>query len=131
MFRIYFKFTGFVVDFLFIVTPIVGVCNCSVFCCTLVYVNSSIAIILMGKRELVAVLNLSSWCLVVVGWLLLPVPWSCLQFVIVVFSDHSHLLFLTHNVNKCTQAGAFAECKLYYLMTLYFRLKYQNFILHI
>ena len=27
---------GFVVvDFLFIVTPIVGVCNCSMFCCTL------------------------------------------------------------------------------------------------
>ena len=24
-----------VVDFLFIVTPIVGVCNCSMFCCTL------------------------------------------------------------------------------------------------
>ena len=34
------------------------------FCCTLLYVHSSIAIILMGKRELVALLNLSSWCLV-------------------------------------------------------------------
>ena len=45
------------VDFLFIVTPIVGVCNCSMFCCTLLYVHSSIAIILMGKRELVALLN--------------------------------------------------------------------------
>ena len=55
-----------VVDFLFIVTPIVGVCNCSMFCCTLLYVNSSIAIILMGMRELVALLNLSSWCLAMV-----------------------------------------------------------------
>ena len=55
-----------VVDFLFIVTPIVGVCNCSMFCCTLLYVHSSIAIILMGKRELIALLNLSSWCLVMV-----------------------------------------------------------------
>ena len=45
-----------VVDFLFIVTPIVGVCNCSMFCCTLLCVRSSIAIILMGKRELVALL---------------------------------------------------------------------------
>ena len=36
------------------------------FCCTLLYVHSSIAIILMGKRELVALLNLSSWCLVMV-----------------------------------------------------------------
>ena len=70
-----------------------GVCNCSMFCCTLLYVHSSIAIILMGKRELVALLNLSSWCLVVVGPLFLAVPRGCLQFVIVVFPDHSHLLF--------------------------------------
>ena len=36
------------------------------FCCTLLYVHSGIAIILMGKRELFALLKLSSWCLVVV-----------------------------------------------------------------
>ena len=83
-----------VVDFLFIVTPIVGVCNCSMFCCTLLYVHSSIAIILMGKRELSALLNLSSWCLVMVERLFLAVPRGCLQFVIVVFPDHTHLLFL-------------------------------------
>ena len=47
----------------------------------------------MGKRELVALLNLSSWCLVMVEWLFLAVPWGCLRFVIVVFSDHTHLLF--------------------------------------
>ena len=40
----------------------------------------------MGKREWVALLNLSSWCL--------AVPGGCLQFVIVVFPDHTHLLFL-------------------------------------
>ena len=74
-------------------TPIVRVCNCSMFCCTLLYVHSSIAIILMGKRELVALLNLSSWCLVIVEWLFLAVPWGCLRFVIVVFPDHHHLLF--------------------------------------
>ena len=79
-----------VVEFLFIVTPIVGVCKCSMFCCTLLYVHSSIAIILMGKRELVALLNLSSWCLLVVEWLFLAVPWGCLWFVIVVFPDHTH-----------------------------------------
>ena len=86
--------TRFVVDFLFIVTPIVGVCNCSMFCCTLLYVHSSIAIILVGKRELIALLNLSSWCLVMVERLFLAVPQGCLQFVIVVFPDHTHLLFL-------------------------------------
>ena len=52
-----------VVDFLFIVTSIVGVCNCSMFCDALLFVHSSIAIILMGKGELVALLNLPSWCL--------------------------------------------------------------------
>ena len=67
-----------------------GVCNCSMFCCTLLYVHSSIAIILMGKRELVALLNLSSWCLMMVKWL----PWGCLRFMNVVFPDHTHLLFL-------------------------------------
>ena len=72
-----------------------GVCNCSMFCCcTLLYVHSSIAIILMGKRELIALLNLSSWCLVMVERLFLTVPRGCLQFVIVVFPDHTHLLFL-------------------------------------
>ena len=64
------------------------------FCCTLLYFHSSIAIILMGKRELVALLNLSSWCIVMVERLFLAVPWGCLRFVIVVFPDHTHLLFL-------------------------------------
>ena len=64
------------------------------FCCTLLYVHFSIAIILMGKRELIALLNLSSWCLVMVERLFLTVPRGCLQFVIVVFPDHTHLLFL-------------------------------------
>ena len=63
-------------------------------CCTLLYVHSSIAIILMRKRELIALLNLSSWCLVIVERLFLAVPRGCLQFVIVVFPDHTHLLFL-------------------------------------
>ena len=74
-----------------------GICNCSMFCCTLLYVHFSIAIILMGKRELIALLNLSSWCLVMVERLFLTVPLGCLQFVIVVFPDHTHLLFLGEN----------------------------------
>ena len=69
---------------------IVGVCNCSMFWCTLLYVHSSFAIILMGKRELVALLSLSSWCLMVVVWHFLAMPCVCLQFVIVVFPDHTH-----------------------------------------
>ena len=47
----------------------------------------------MGKRELVALLDLSSWCLVMVERFFLAVPWGCLRFVIVVFPDHTHLPF--------------------------------------
>ena len=39
-----------------IVTPIVGFCGCSMFCCALLYVHSSFTIISMGKRELIALL---------------------------------------------------------------------------
>ena len=68
------------------------------FCCALLDVHSSIAIILIGKRELVALLNLSSWCLMMVGRLFLGVvTWGCLRFVIVVFPNHTHLLFLYLN----------------------------------
>ena len=66
-----------------------GVSYCSMFCCMFLYVHSSIAIILMGKRELVALLNLFSWCLVIVERLFLAVPRGCLRFVIVVFPDHT------------------------------------------
>ena len=83
-----------------------GVCGCSMFCCTLLYVHSSIAIILMGKRELIAILNLSSWCLVMVGRLFLAVPRGCLQFVIVVFPDHTHLLF---SISKVWPFNEFIE----------------------
>ena len=47
----------------------------------------------MGKRELVALLSLSSLCLVIAVRLFIAVPWACLQFVIVVFFNHTHLLF--------------------------------------
>ena len=89
-----------------------GVCNCSMFCCTLLYVHSSIAIILMGKRELVALLNLSSWCLVMVERLFLAVPRGCLQFVIVVFPDHTHLLLLMTIVQEPTYIIQNTETKL-------------------
>ena len=63
------------------------------FCCALLYVHSSFAIIFMGKRELVVLFNLSSLCLVMVERLFLGVPRGCLRFVIVVFPDHTHYFF--------------------------------------
>ena len=76
-------------------------------CCSLLYVYSNIAIILIGKRELVALLSLSSWCLVIM-WLFLAVPYVCLQFVIVVFPDHTHLLFCTYTGTSEYSMLAFA-----------------------
>ena len=63
------------------------------FCCTLLHVHSSFAIILMGKIGLVTLLSVSSWCFVMVMWLFLAVPWVCLWSVSVVFPDNTHLLF--------------------------------------
>ena len=64
----------------------------------LIISNFSLAIIFMGKRGLVALLSLSSWCLVIVVWLFLTVPWVCLQFVIVVFPDHTYYFFMKNSI---------------------------------
>ena len=63
---------------------------CSMFRCALLCVHSSFAIILMGKRKLDALLFLSFRCLVIIVWLFLMMPRVCLQFVIVIFPDHTH-----------------------------------------
>ena len=78
-----------------------GASNYSMFCFTLLYVHSSFSIILMGKREQVALLSLSSWCLLMVVWLFLMVPWGCLRFVIVVFPDHTHYFCAFMYVSLC------------------------------
>ena len=74
---------GFVViDMLLSVAPIVVFCVCSIFCCSLHCVLS--AIILIGKKELIALLHFFFFA-------------SCdcyLQCVIVVFPDPTQLLFL-------------------------------------
>ena len=57
----------------------------------LLCVHSDFAITLMGKRELVALLCLSYWCLVVVVWLFLTMSRVSMQFVIMLFPDHTHL----------------------------------------
>ena len=59
----------------------------------LLYVLSSFAIILTRKREQVGLLLLSFGCLVTVNVLklFLTEPWIGLQFVILVFPDHTHL----------------------------------------
>ena len=42
-----------------------------------------------------------------VEWLFLAVPWGCLRFVIVVFTDHTHFLYLICILTfKCVILGA-------------------------
>ena len=90
-------------------TPIHVLCNCyaKIFCGLNVFQSFLVQCVvvkilfvwMMPSHShkvtlLIALLNLSSWCLVMVERLFLAVPRGCLQFVIVVFPDHTHLLFL-------------------------------------
>ena len=72
---------------------ILGVCVWSLFCYSAISFFTSFAIILMGKRELVVLLELSSWCIVTVSVLWLfpahdAVGWStvfdCVCFLLLV-----------------------------------------------
>ena len=67
----------------------------SLFCCTLLCVHSSFAIIIKRKRKLVALLLLSYRCIVTINvlWLFLAMTWVVMQCVIVAFPDHTHVLF--------------------------------------
>ena len=74
---------------------LVGVLCLPVFCCALLCVHPSFEIILKRKKKLVALLLLSYRCIVSINvlWFFLTVPWVGLQYVIVIFPDHAHLLF--------------------------------------
>ena len=74
----------------------VGVLCLSLFCYIILCVHFSFAIILKRKRKLVALLLLSFRCIVTLNvlWLFLKVPCVCLQYMLVVFLDHTHLLFV-------------------------------------
>ena len=77
-----------------------GFCYCSMFCCALLCVHSRYAIILKGKRELVALLCVSSWCLMNVVWLFLTVPqvvcslWLWYFLIILTIFDAKIFLYL-------------------------------------
>ena len=75
-----------------------GVLCLSLFCYALLCVHYSFAIILKRKRKLVVLLLMPYRCIVTINilWLFLMVPWVGLQYVIVVFPDHTHLLFKKH-----------------------------------
>ena len=69
-----------------------GFCNCSMFYCALLCVHSSFAIILMGRESWLLRFVCLPGGFVIAVWLFLTIPRVCLQFVIVVFPDHTRLL---------------------------------------
>ena len=73
----------------------VGALCLSLFCYAFLCVHSSFAFILERKGKLVVLLKMSYRCIVTINglWLFLFVPWVGLQYVIVVFPDHTHFLF--------------------------------------
>ena len=76
--------------YFFIYLPLfVGFLCLSLFWYGLLCVLSSFAIVLTRKREMVALLL----------WLFLTMPLVSLQCVIVVFPDHTHLLYLAYIIN--------------------------------
>ena len=81
----------------------VGILCLSLFCYAILCVHSSFAIILKRKRKLVASLLLSNRFIVAINilWLFLTLSWIGLQWVILVFPDHTHLLFIVFGLNSC------------------------------
>ena len=84
-------------------------CNCNLFCCALPYVNSSFAIILMLKRNLVALLSL-----------LFGTSLQChgfwLQFVIVIFHYHNYYFWSFYIISTYVKSIGFVcmlQCKLH------------------
>ena len=53
-------------------------------------------------------------------WLFLAVPWVCLQYLIVVFPDHTHILFLKESSK--TVGGVAYTRMTRYLVSTYFGL---------
>ena len=69
-----------------------GVCNCSMFCMSILVCNH-----FDGEERagcFAYMCSLSSWCLMIVVWLFLAMQWVCQQIVIVAMPDLTYLLFL-------------------------------------
>ena len=78
----------------------------------------------MGKKELVALLVLSSWCLIIGFWLILMLTWASLQCVIVVFPDHAHLfIFCCNSAGQAVQHIVGQESKIHVLDFHIFQLR--------
>ena len=95
----------------------VGVLCLALFCYALLCVHSKFAIILKRKRKLVTLLLLPYRCIVTINVLLLVlvVPWVVLQYVIVVFPDHTNKLYFLQTITKMAdKLAATYHCPLFW-----------------
>ena len=98
---------------LLIVAPIVGLCVCSNICCALLCALSSFCNHLCRKKR-VGCFTLFVFQIAIVLYFLLKVLWIGLQFVIVVFSDHTSRFFLVICLELCKtrlQSSIVHHCK--------------------
>ena len=65
-----------------------------------------------GREKAVCLLSLSSWCLVIVVWLFLSVPWVCLQFVIVILTYYFWVSFMRTGMALAIYTFAWASLSL-------------------
>ena len=61
-------------------------------------------------------LSLSSWCLMMVVWLFLVVPWVCLWFVNVEFPDHTRLLLSMQGLEHIVTTNVVSHMDKYNLL---------------
>ena len=109
----------------------VGVLCLSLFCYASLCVHSNFAIILKRKRKLVAWLLLSYRYIVTINvlWLVLTVPWVCLHYVIVVFPDHTNLLFANRDwvSHQASSRMQYLNVIAIFVMRNYFNKLHRNF----
>ena len=74
---------------------LLGFCVCSMFCCAVICVLSSFAIILMGleRADCFTLFVFLVYCDCKCSVAFLEVPWVALRCVIMVFPDLTHILF--------------------------------------
>ena len=73
------------------------------------FVSSRFNIFSLGKKELVVLLKLSSYCLVAVSVLCLFLTVSCVGLLCVIetYSDHTHFVFSYMSINTLNFLDAF------------------------
>ena len=96
-----------------LIVSIPDLCPLSYFCvrsfCEVLSFSSRFAIFSLGKKELVVLLKLSSYCLVAVSVLCFFLTVSCVGLLCLIetYSDHTHFVFSYMSMNTLNVLDAF------------------------